>query len=327
MKDLILITSYCETEEKIDILRNLVNQINKESDFFDLMIVSHLSIPEDIIKKSNYFFYDYKNELLTDFELLNSPFFKTHVEAKPIVSSLLGGQFNTHLTIWRMIITGNKIAESFGYDKIHHIEYDASIVDFSDIKNNSELLETYDCVTYKYKESVTSKGIMLGCAQSYKLSTLDRFMIDLDETGIKSMIRKAEVKSPELFLEHFLHKNKNGFWKNHTDLEKNGNILNLSAQHKGNILHWCVPFYEESDGRLKFIVWNNEKSDYEPHVKLIYNESVVIDFGIAKKNIWNIRGIDDYHNAKSLMVFLDGELYKTFDFEKYGKLYKIYSKR
>jgi len=72
MKDLILITNYSNTPEKQEILRNLVNQISQQKDFFDLLLVSHTTIPEDVQSKCNYTIYDYKNELLYDLDLRNT---------------------------------------------------------------------------------------------------------------------------------------------------------------------------------------------------------------------------------------------------------------
>ena len=51
MKDLILISNYSETYEKQEVLRVLVNQINNYKEHFDLMIVSHTIVPEDISNK------------------------------------------------------------------------------------------------------------------------------------------------------------------------------------------------------------------------------------------------------------------------------------
>ena len=75
MKDLILITNYSNTPEKQEILRNLVNQISQQKDFFDLLLVSHTTIPEDVQSKCNYTIYDYKNELLYDLDLRNTSWF------------------------------------------------------------------------------------------------------------------------------------------------------------------------------------------------------------------------------------------------------------
>jgi len=60
MKDLIMISSYCNTKEKEDVLRNLVSQINFHKDIFDIMIVSHTVVPSDISSKCDLVLYDKK---------------------------------------------------------------------------------------------------------------------------------------------------------------------------------------------------------------------------------------------------------------------------
>ena len=42
MKDLIMISSYCNTKEKEEVLRNLVSQVNVQKDKFDLKWVNGL---------------------------------------------------------------------------------------------------------------------------------------------------------------------------------------------------------------------------------------------------------------------------------------------
>ena len=64
MKDLILIPTYAPDNQRKEILRNFVKSINK--DIFDIMVVSHSSIPTDIIENTDYSIYDSKNILLTD---------------------------------------------------------------------------------------------------------------------------------------------------------------------------------------------------------------------------------------------------------------------
>ena len=66
MKDLFLITAYTPDDERKNLLRDFISSIDKK--LFDIMVVSHSSIPEDIINKVNYFIYDSSNVLLTDFE-------------------------------------------------------------------------------------------------------------------------------------------------------------------------------------------------------------------------------------------------------------------
>ena len=132
MKDLILISNYSDTPEKLDILRNLVNQINSQSKFFDLLVVSHTTIPLDIQDKCEYVLFDSKNELLYDWDLRSKPWFDPDNQ-RPILS-IFTGFFNSHLAIWRMIILGNSLAKNLGYNKVHHIEYDTQILDFKQFR-------------------------------------------------------------------------------------------------------------------------------------------------------------------------------------------------
>lgn len=108
-KDLILITSFCDTDQKEEVLRNLVKQINEHSHKFDIFVISHTPIPEDISKFVTFSFFDKKNELLFDWDLRCKPWFDPNNE-RPILS-IFTGKFNTDLGIWRMIILGNLIAK------------------------------------------------------------------------------------------------------------------------------------------------------------------------------------------------------------------------
>ncbi len=169
MKDLIMISSYCNTKEKEDVLRNLVSQINFHKDIFDIMIVSHTVVPSDISSKCDLVLYDKKNELLYDWDLRCKPWFNPGNTRQ--IMSIFTGYFNTHLAIWRMLILGNSVAKNIGYKKVHHIEYDTNINDFAEIVDNSKLLEEYDCVTYT-KTKDTVDPILFGSYQAYRLDNL-----------------------------------------------------------------------------------------------------------------------------------------------------------
>ena len=110
MKDLIIVSSYCNTKEKEDVLRNLVSQVNCQKDKFDLMIVSHSVVPDDISTKCDLVLYDKKNELLYDWDLRCKPWFNPGNTRQ--IMSIFTGFFNTHLAIWRMLILGNSVAKN-----------------------------------------------------------------------------------------------------------------------------------------------------------------------------------------------------------------------
>ena len=97
MKDLILITAYCPDDNRENILRNLVTSLEKHKNIFDVMITSHTPIPLDIQKKVDVSLFDKKNEILTDWDLLNQPWFNPNDERR-IQSSFLSKK-NTTITI------------------------------------------------------------------------------------------------------------------------------------------------------------------------------------------------------------------------------------
>jgi hypothetical protein len=190
MKDLIMISSYCNTKEKEEVLRNLVSQVNGQKDKFDLMIVSHSVVPDDISTKCDLVLYDKKNELLYDWDLRCKPWFNPGNTRQ--IMSIFTGFFNTHLAIWRMLILGNSVAKNIGYKKVHHIEYDSSINNFNEILDNSKLLDNYDCVTYT-KTKNTVDPILFGTYQAYRLDTLHKDLLELDEVKIKQKLGNMKI--------------------------------------------------------------------------------------------------------------------------------------
>ena len=324
-KDLIMISSFCNTKEKEDTLRNLVLQITNHKDKFDLMIVSHTVVPDDISDKCDFVFYDKKNELLYDWDLRCTPWFDPYNQ-RPIMS-IFTGFFNTHLAIWRMLILGNSLSKNVGYKKIHHIEYDSSILDFLELYDNSKLLDTYDCITYT-KSKDTVDDILFGTYQAYRLDTLSDELLILDEKDLKTKIKNSNSKSPEEMLFKVLHSGKKGVVKKKTLLDLNGNQFGLTTNKlSNNHTAWCLPYYDKLTNKLSFVIWNSEDDRESIDVQLIYNDDKIINFNDVKHLHWMVRDIDDFNNAKKLIVILNGKIRNEFDFTTNGEKFKQISFR
>jgi len=319
-KDLILITAYCDNTVKEDALRNLVKQINEHSEKFDIFIFSHTPIPQDISEKVNFSFYDKKNELLYDWDLRCKPWFDPNNE-RPILS-IFTGNYNTHLAIWRMIILGNIIAKNCGYKKVHHLEFDSEIQDFSEFYNNSDLLDKFDSVIYNKLVS-TVDPILFGTYQAYRVDKLPNELLILDENKIKSEIRESDHKSPELMLYEFLTKTNNYNIKLKDNLDKNGNKFGMS-HNKLSSGHtaWCVPYYDRLTHKLGFVIWNMEETNQDIKVSLLYNDEKFINFGIIKPKHWTLIDLDDYSNAKKLVVLHNDKIRNIFEFDNYREEFK-----
>ena len=325
MKDLIIISNYSESYEKQEVLRNLVNQISKQKSHFDLMIVSHTIVPEDISNKCEYVLYDKKNELLYDWDLRCKPWFNPNNERQ--ILSIFTGFYNSHIAIWRMLILGNGLAKNLGYEKVHHIEYDASINDFSELYENSKLLDTHNSVYYVKSQS-TVDDILFGSYQAYRLDYLNDDLLILNEEKIKQKIRDVEDKSPEMMLQEILTSSGKTLVKTKNKLDDNGNNFGLthsklSTEHTA----WCLPYYDKLTNKLGFVIWNMEEQNGTINVKLIYNDNQIIDFGNILPQHWTIRDIDDFNNAEKMIVILNNKIRNTFDFKKNGESFKQVSFR
>lgn len=324
MKDLILISNYSETYEKQEVLRTLVNQINKHKDYFDLMIVSHTIVPDDISNKCDYVLFDKKNELIFDWDMRCRPWFNPG-NTRQIIS-MFTGDYNTHIAIWRMIILGNSLAKNLGYEKVHHIEYDTSINDFSELFDNSKLLEKNNSVYYVKSES-TVDDILFGSYQAYRLDTLREDFLKLDEDSLKHKIKESEDKSPEMMLQELLTSSGKTIVKPKSKLDKNNNFGLTHTLLSKNHTAWCLPYYDKLTNKLGFVIWNMEEQNGTINVKLIYNDDQIINFGDILPHHWSMRDIDDYNNSKKLIVILNDKIRNTFDFEKNREMFKKVSFR
>jgi hypothetical protein len=56
MKNIIIINSYANTEEKVNLLLNYVKQVKKTN--CDILLTSHLPLPPNIVALVNYYIYD-----------------------------------------------------------------------------------------------------------------------------------------------------------------------------------------------------------------------------------------------------------------------------
>ena len=93
-------------------------------------------VPEYIIDKVDYYFYDKDNELITDWDLMNTPWFCPH-ENLNIVSSLISN-FSVYLAAYKTFINGMGASKNLGYKTAHWVDYDAVFTDYSDFYDNTE---------------------------------------------------------------------------------------------------------------------------------------------------------------------------------------------
>jgi superfamily II DNA or RNA helicase len=135
MKDLIFITAYCPTEEQERVLEKCVNSVLECGKH--IALISHTHIPIHIQKKCQYYVYDHNNEISDDYNLLGHQHFKF---GNNRIQSRFFNKYFYGFAIYRMFSIAFQIAINFGYQNIHHIEYDGQLLD----KNLIDGVELYD---------------------------------------------------------------------------------------------------------------------------------------------------------------------------------------
>ena len=327
MNDLILITASCNTKNKEGILRNLVNQIDKVRSTFDLMIISHNPIPSDISIKCDFVIYDKKDELLFDWDLRKKPNFTP--DGINYITSIFSEPYNNYLAILRQNILANSFAKSLGYNKTHRIKYDSYISDFSELGLNSRLLENHNCITYDGVNGDTQRvdwvddvdDNSFDSYQAYRLDNLHPDLLLLNEENIKNNIRNTVQISSKKITHSLLHHDYlKGVVKQRKTLDRrNGNRFEISEEEE---IKWCLPYFDNLDGKLKFIIWNPEEREGNVNVKIYYNNSHFENFEEVTPNNWSIIEIGEYDEIDNLTVILNGKIKDKYDFTQYREEFK-----
>jgi len=146
MKNVFVISCYVNTEEKKKVLIDYINQIKKMPGF-DILLVSHIPMSEDVVKLVNYFIYDSDNFLLP---MENTPvtWFAVGNLKINIFSCRHGYAFikNVHNAL--------KFIKSFDYDTFIFSDYDNILNDndISKIENIPQLLVDNNKKMFVFKD-------------------------------------------------------------------------------------------------------------------------------------------------------------------------------
>jgi hypothetical protein len=309
MKDLILITAHCPTEEKRKILLDLVIGLQPIRKDFDIMVVSHTPVTFDVQERVDWAIFDKDNELLKEWVHQNQPWFSP--KEGMVIQSIFFGSGNTYLTLHKQLITGYAMARTFGYEKIQCVEYDAFFCDFTEFYENSKALDTYDAILYTKKGGDGEINLQFGIGNFHaaKISSLPEKIFHFNREDILKEIESSDARTTEKRTEDLYKMNGNKvLFKDHELLMQNGNILRLIDFHKGEFeMQWAVPFYDPKSDTVDFVVWN-EASDVPATVIVILNDSEFIVFKDRPKFSWEIRTLGRIENINTITILINNKV-------------------
>ena len=122
-KNLVIIFSHCDNDEKTEILKDTINEVKNNG--FDTLLVSHLPVSIELQSLVNYFVYDKSNPLLFWPERGMCHWKTVHTEEKSYRMDTIFP--DTGWTVFNQILISSNLALSLDYDYYTLLNYDADI--------------------------------------------------------------------------------------------------------------------------------------------------------------------------------------------------------
>lgn len=309
MKDLIVIGSYCPDEERIKMLDRCVDSLDGIRKDFDVMISSHTIVPDYISKKVEYTFYFKENEIITDWNYLNRPWFRPISEM--IIHSCLVTEKSTYLAVYGVFLSSLGIAKSLNYETVHWIEYDSEIKDYSDLYENSKIVRDFVGVNYKQEKEDDKVNLNwgVGCFQTINLLKVPESMLKYDRNFLLGLLKNSTSKTNEKITEDlYLSEGGKIYYKSWEKLLEKESLFNLSSHtEKDSLNYWAVPFWDEKYSSLKFVVWNNK--DYgNIDVVVILNDEKILSFNNISGGHWQIKDLGLLEETETITVLINGKI-------------------
>jgi len=303
MKDIILITAYCPSFKQENILRNLIQSIDKK--LYDISVVSHLPLPISIQKETQYCFYDSENILTDDLD------FKPDTWVQTPLGIIHHTQINRKahiLAIDKLISTGLSCLKALGYVKVHLLEYDTLILNNEIFKINSKNLNKYDCVFYLNSE-LHPKAI-LGNYIAVNLDLVNPEFLSFDLDSKINFYKNSLVKMPEVNIYLTLTKQNN--YLSNPLIEATQYIqTNLSDNNwKTQGYVQIIPYVENNEFKV-FI--KNTTSQIATVIINVNGEDFTYTLS---SNHWAFNSYGNYTYVNEVRAYTNSNLYFNFNLNK-----------
>lgn len=303
MKDVILITAYCPSFKQENILRNLIQSIDKE--LYDICIVSHLPLPVSIQNETKYCFYDSENILIEDLD------FKPAVWAKTPLGTIYHTQINRKahvLAILKLISTGLSCLKALNYKKVHLLEYDTLVLNNGIFQINSKDLDQYDCVFY-LNTKLHPKAI-LGNYIAINLDLINPEFLKFNLEDQINFYKSTTIKMPEVNVYLTLTKQNNYLSKS---------LSEITPHIKTNLsdIDW------EKLGYVRVIPYINN-NQFNIFIENLTTKSSVLNIKINGKDsiynlipgFWAYNPYGNFNEIYEVKAYVDNNLYFDFNLDK-----------
>jgi hypothetical protein len=296
MNDLILITAHCPTESQEKMLEDCIDSVIGLG--YHVLLISHTHVPIHIQKKCNYYFYDYLNDVNQDDDLLYFTWFAVDdtnfIKSKYFTKEFYG------FAIYRMFTIASQIAENFGYDNIHHMEYDCMLKNKNLINEHNCLLQEYDSVFYTDDGKQT--GMILGAFKSFKVSKLPQLFKKFNRDEMRKIMVETPLLPLENFTKHIFRTEGKPIFLNSRELFKSGDFYQNNSPLR---LKHFAPYYTSKRDEFWFFYKNLNQTDES--IRVYVNGINTINL-ISHPRHWHMRKLCKSNELNSLIVLYNDKI-------------------
>ena len=266
-KNLVIIVCYCDTEQKIKLLHNMINQIKNK---FDILVASHSPLPISIQNDIDYLVYDKSNPILK-YPERGMEFWRTIQNQK--ISHIMNDYGWTVFNLKKNAIT---FCQNLDYSHYSFINYDIEITE--------EVLNTLnnpkDFICSDFKDPTTNISLFP--------SLLFNILSKENANKINSIISKQEYTSSDPTTKQSLYLDAEAYWGhlisnfNYTKIETeivglletgNPDVLNYNKSNDQYKLFFSkdqVIVYDNFEEKLVKIRVNGEEIELNNKQSTIY---------------------------------------------------------
>jgi hypothetical protein len=216
-----------------------------------------------------------------------------------------------------MFSIASQIATNFGYDNLHHIEYDCELLDENLIIENKENLKEYDSVICT--DTGDEGGWLYGSFKSFKVKSLPDKFKNYDRDFIESEMKNLTKTHLEFLTKKLFIDGGKILFKNEPpkDKFKKGNI----SEHR--FLHFTIYFDPENETLNIFYNSTNLKKSEE--ITVIVNKEKIINL-TTKPGYWAIRELGNFNQITHVRVDNNKKVIYEIKFDDdFREIFKIKS--
>lgn len=290
MNDLIFVTAHCPTEEHEKMLERCLNSISETNK--DILLISHTHVPIHLQKKCKYYFYDHFNDINHEDDLLY--FVRYLIDDRSTIRSKYFTKEFYGFAIYRMFTIASQISINFGYQNLHHIEYDCELRDLKLIEEHSKILESYDSVLYT--DTGDLQGFLFAAIKSFKVNKLPELFKNYDKEKIRTMMVQTPLVPLENFTKHIFNVGGNVFFRNSKEIRETGRFIQYESPLR---LKYFTPYFDETKNKF-FLFYKNISNEID-HLKLFVNGKELINLKI-NIGYWRIQELCNSEDLRSLLI-------------------------